>query len=191
MHFDPEYWLMVAALISFVTMSASVIGLFRIRSQEREKQLRSALRALDAHYDAVSTLVEDPAMPLSAKVFLTRLTEAISDQEIAEMLGASFAEDMSRDVSPESDKLIQEVRSLAKTRPDLYDGFHTAVSAGMAALYLRWPRNARYFQAITVALASDNRMEKSLTKRVTEIAKRRRDNDHNGMIGPTPLATPC
>ena len=183
-----EYWISLSAMFAVIALSAFWINVKSARTRRREQELRSAAVALDAHYDAVERLVGDPAVSEEAKAFLVLLTEAISDQKIAEQIGPAIASGSPDDQISRSHDVVEEIMKTAKVRPDIGRDFHVAFSSGLAALFLRWPSNASLFQNFSVEMVADTRKEKIVAEKLAEIARRIKDGDHNGGHGPSVIA---
>jgi hypothetical protein len=172
-------WFAVATVISVTAALTMWINTQRFRSRRRAQQLKDAARALEAHYVAVSKLIDDPAFPNSAKPMLVALTEGISRKEVAEKLAAAFTDGTLFAKTGPKPPFSDELEKLYNTRRDLADAFHTAVASGLAALFLRWPENAALFERMSVEISTDVRKEGAVFRKLAEITKRMFDSEHS------------
>ena len=187
-------WFEIATILYLTVMFTVWINVARSRARRREQELRLAARALDAHYTAVSKLVDDPALPAEAKALLVTLTEGISRREVAEKLGAAFEDGSMFGKVTGKPKYFDDLEKLYRTRPDLAELYQTAVMSALTALFLRWPGNAAIFQRMAVEISTDVRKESAITGKAVEITRKLFDGDrgnHNGRIGPGSVTAAC
>lgn len=150
------------------------------RSRRRAAELDATANLLDRHYAALDAIADDPALPTKALEMVTYLSEAVSDRSMCEELAAAF---MSRDNSKAREpEWFKEMEQLAKSRPDLFAKFNTAVASGLAAAFLRWPSTATRFYPLVEILTSP-REEAALAEKVSLIGRRNHRNGDNGAAG--------
>ena len=168
----------LATVISSATAVVLGLAFYRHRARLRTRELKAAADALRAHYEAVSVIADDPALPLDALEMIAEFTESLANQDFCEQFADHLlkAKGSKRGRTP---KWFAEVEALRATRPDLVENFHKAVASGLVALFLRWPENAPKFERMVAEVAADGRREAILAQRVSEIRRRPHRDDHH------------
>jgi hypothetical protein len=150
------------------------------RSRRRTVELETTAKMLARHYAALDAIADDPALPTKALEMVTYLSEAISDRGMCEELASAFlSKDNKKSREPE---WFGEMEQLAKSRPDLFEKFNTAVASGLAAAFLRWPSTATRFYSLVDVLTSPKE-EAALAEKVSLIGRRHHKNGDNGAGG--------
>lgn len=172
-------WFEIAVVVSLTFAISMWINNARARARRRAQELRSAAAALEAHYAAVSKLVEDPAFPVEAKAMLVALTEGISRKDVAEKLGAAFSDGSLFSKSMTRPAFSDDIEKLYQTRRDLAEAYQNAITSGLVALFLRWPGNSALFQRMAVEISTDVRKEGAIAGKLIEITRKLFDNERN------------
>lgn len=160
--------------MTVLATSGFIVGCFRMRAKahrERAHDLRIAYMALEEFYRSVNKVVDDPSVSDDMKILLLTMSEAMPDRNAArylvhELTTNGFAK---RRPSSESESMIAEWRSLAKTRPDMVEEIVKAFKAGLSALILRWPETSARFKEASAALI-DERTEIAAVKKISRFA---------------------
>lgn len=155
----------VIATFVFAVIAIALVATARSKSaKKRIIELQVTENALTAHYDALDAIVDDPAIPTDALRFLQHFAEAISERATCER----FAYDMYlSEGNGGMPPWYPQMEDLRKTRPDLTDNFHKAVSSGIIALFLRWPGKSVLLQAMLQEMAADRRKEARFAEKIS------------------------
>ncbi len=173
-----------AATLGWGVAVAISLTWMRARARRRTFELRTTKDALTAHYNAMDRIVDDPALPLSALEFLQHFAAVTSDRDFCEELTSGVLrvapDDLKRAGTP---RWQEDVDALRKTRPDLARDFHTAVSSGIVAMFLRWPGNSWKLQALMQQIAADSRQEAIIAEQLAH-GRKHRNGKNGGPIVP-------
>lgn len=143
-----------------VVCAVSVI-LFRARerSLRRASELEAVAKAMRAHYEAFDRAIDDPALSEHANDFLC----FVSDVAASEKKSERFVEILCSKKAPlgadKSVSILAELKRLEATRPDLVRNIQTVAGTAIVMIFLRWPRNAAFFNDAAAEFASDQRKE--------------------------------
>jgi hypothetical protein len=161
---DLNTLLVLAIILTF----AALVSLrdWKNRTVHKAEQLEAAATALEVHYDAMASIIDDPALPLRALQLLTAFSEGLTDEASCRVMMDGLAHPASAKQEP-SPKWFDEIQHLRRTRPELVDRFFVAIESGIAAAFLRWPGNDGNFEGIVKALVSGKRREAELAERVS------------------------
>jgi hypothetical protein len=121
---------------------ASLIGflLQSIRTtQKRSEHLHFAIMASEDFYDRAEILLKDPAMPEALRDVIYDIALAVTDEragkKVMYLLIKFVAEEKHKGrVSQPKKEYLELLDELRRTRGDLYDTFHEALSASFAAI---------------------------------------------------------
>ena len=180
-------WLVAAAVVAGTTVLSVLLMYWSSQFRMRTIDLTSAAEALDAHYDAVARIVDDPAVSDKFKDGLLLLSGSVSDREIARQLLASFYDGslFKAPIDDDASLTQAELERLKAHRPDLLQDFQTAIGAGLAALFLRWPETAAIFKQMAASMAADQRKEITLVNQVSVLGTRKNSGNHDQLATAT------
>jgi hypothetical protein len=177
---------LAAAIVGWgIAIAISFNWISRIVRRRTDELLTTKL-ALIAHYDAMEAVVDDPALPVSALEFLRHFSEVTADRELCGSFTSNILRVSDEDAQKSEPKWEKDIRSVAKSRPDIAENFHKAVTNGIIAMFLRWPGNSWKLQAIFQQIAADSRQEAVIADR---IVRTHRGQNNHGPTLPNGLAT--
>ncbi len=184
-------WFEISVVVSLTTAIVAVLQMLRSRSYRRTIELRTAKRSLEAHYDAVDDIVNDPALPDSAREMIVNFTEVLSNRELCRQFvshfmslgNAKFKEGPTPVWAADMDKL-------RRSRPDLVERFRTAQSSGLVTIFLRWQDNAPKFYEFSAEIAANQKRGTQIADQVSRL-KKTSANGKNDKAPHGTLAIPC
>jgi hypothetical protein len=151
------------ALVVTLVIVCAILGLqiLLMRAKRRTVELQTAKAALNSHFEALDSIIHDPALPTSALEFLADFSELISKREACNGLIKALT-------TPETEKspsvVAADVERLKKSRPDLVEGFNKALLHGLLAAFTRWPGNLSKLPQM-VALFGDPKKDMQIASR--------------------------
>lgn len=169
-------WFEAIAVVGFGFGVVATLAKVRADYKRRANELMATKAALEAHYEALNAVVDDPALPVGALEMLVKFAEIVSSREGCE----AFSEVL---LSPSSAKRgkpptwFAELEALRTSRPDVIENVNKAMTTGLVALFLRWPSTAPKFEQVVAELASDSKRQAMLADRVSKIKKSTRNGD--------------
>lgn len=175
----------VAAILLLGFIVAGWLQARRDAHIRRTIELKAAATALEAHYDAVDAIADDPALPLAALEMLSRFTEGISDRRFCNSFTDHVLIPLSVEERERTPAWFDEIEALRKSRPELVANLFKAVGSGLAAAFLRWPGNAEKIAYFTALIAQGDRKEAVMAERVSEIV--RKDRNGGTPVGGIPV----
>ncbi len=174
-------------LFSVFASLAALLYLTRIKNNElkqRTRELDVTRQALMEHYKYVTLILKDPAPSLELKRVMTLMSCAISTRTAATDIARQFKSGKLK-MTPHdeaTDGLVEELRQLKISRPDLAEKFEKAVSTGITALFLRWPENSKMLNQLRLEMDKNQSSKVSFTSNIAKFLGNG-DNDNHGLGG--------
>lgn len=166
----------VVTLLGVITISL-YLHLKVSRAKARTVELDVVKQSMLKHYEAMSKIIDDPALPLPAVEFLCGFSHIIADRKISEDL---ILELLGPDEPSISRSAVSEAMDkISETRPDLYENYTKALLNGLAVMTLRWPGHSADFAKIFTPLVGDHKKEARTVRMMTSLPR----NDVNFLNG--------
>lgn len=176
--------MLALAVVAAGTTAISELGRYRSRTVRRTAELRATREALQAHYEAVDAIIDDPALPDAAAELIAFLSEVISDRNATRELVNRFLANLSRGPGEGGAAGSKDMETLRDTRPDLVANFHRALMSGLVVAFLKWPENAGRFSEFHAHLAADTKSESAVAARIVEMKSRFRSSFNDKLTVP-------
>lgn len=155
--------LVIAAIAGVTTAAALTLFIASWKSKRRTKELLLANKAMATYYKLVDEIIDDPALPNEAAEFLAVLTNVLPSKQECSSFTSQMASlsNGSKSNGAQSDgaRMFELIEGLGKSRPDLRDNFHAAISNGVIALFHRWSGDSWKFMQMTQEFTTDPERE--------------------------------
>jgi hypothetical protein len=135
---------------TLVAMAAVIFAVYswsqltRSRMRQRIRELSAAKEALELFYDTSDRLLDDPELDTGLREHIARLVLLVMDREASHEFLRFLIQH--NDWNKKDNRLSAAMASdglLRKVDPRYSDEIGIALSAGLLAIFMRWPENAR------------------------------------------------
>lgn len=155
-----------ASLTAFLAIS---MVLLRDRFRRRAHILAGVEDALEAHYDAVDKIFDNPAIPLRVRKAVAFLTEAMSNRDLAAL---AMEEILSDRENGGADEFARDLKKAFASSPEIADNLSRAIHSGCVVMFFRWPENAARFESFERSLILRRRQEEKFIKDIAKASAR-------------------
>lgn len=174
-----DIFTLVVAAISIASAIATVMHEVRMRARRRTGELQAAFGAIERHYETVTEIIEDPALPDALQDTLMAVTVMISDRQQTNLFVTNFLSADGAKQRKLPSNTTNEIERLRSSRPELVEKYGLALMSGIVGAILRWPETARRYAEFSAALAGTGQKEVKIASRVAEL--KREAGLHGGM----------
>jgi hypothetical protein len=141
--FDAEAMITIFLILVVAGLVVVICGMMSTHARQRRHDLRKAREPLDAHFDAMEKVLENPDLSQQAKRLFLQFSTTVNQREAARAVAMSIIAGETPQLSPKKRELLErvfhEIQELAERRHPVVGLIRNAIEFGFAAMVVRWP----------------------------------------------------